>query len=345
LIPAAAVSARSDALKSRLTWVDPQTAALGNRALAALSAVRLVGEGGPLRLRAETTADPEPAVYLRFDSGRGLLALAPEVIDGRPSAWLREAATPDLPEALATMSRLEPLIAALESACGLPLEPESLGPSLGLSFRVRALDGAGRVAHQLWVALAPSLVASWPTPEFDPGELGAAVCARVDASLRIDGAAVRRSELAALQVGDLVWLPVGVGGAWPARLTAAGRASALTGRLDPRGLAFTVTMETTPMLDPAPPLEPEAASPPGDFAPDLSVRLRVALGELRLTVGEIAGLRPGSVLALPASGDDLPVELLADETPIARGRLVALGEAYGVMIDALASERAGPGAP
>jgi len=90
----------------------------------------------------------------------------------------------------------------------------------------------------------------------------------------------------------------------------------------------------------APPAEAKSFSPADHAAPTtapdfgaLTVRLRVALGEVRLPLKTLSQLRPGSVVALPGEGEDLAVELLADDRAIATGRLVSLGDAYGVLVD------------
>ena len=82
-----------------------------------------------------------------------------------------------------------------------------------------------------------------------------------------------------------------------------------------------------------------SAAAPGGILGDLPVRLRVALNEVKLPIQTIAALRPGSVLTLPIVGDSVAVEVLADDLPIAEGRLVAVGDAYGVLIDRLREGR------
>jgi type III secretion protein Q len=79
---------------------------------------------------------------------------------------------------------------------------------------------------------------------------------------------------------------------------------------------------------------PDAASP---IAPaNLPVALRVMLGEASLPLSELVGLRPGSTVVLGGSARDTTAVLLAGDHPIATGRLVAVGEAYGVLIEHLA---------
>ena len=78
---------------------------------------------------------------------------------------------------------------------------------------------------------------------------------------------------------------------------------------------------------------PREAAAGGVALDTLTVRLRVALGEVRLPLKTLAGLQPGAVVTLPGDDQDLRVELLAEDQPIATGRLVSLGDAYGVLVD------------
>ena len=85
----------------------------------------------------------------------------------------------------------------------------------------------------------------------------------------------------------------------------------------------------------APETSPAEAAP---IAPaDLPVSLRVMLGEVSLPLSELARLRPGSTVVLGGPARDAAAILLAGERPIATGRLVAVGEAYGLLIEHLAT--------
>ena len=67
----------------------------------------------------------------------------------------------------------------------------------------------------------------------------------------------------------------------------------------------------------------------------VKVRLRVVAGEATLTVGELAALREDTVLALDRPLDD-PVDVVLDGQVVARGRLVAVGDEFGVQVTELA---------
>ncbi len=67
----------------------------------------------------------------------------------------------------------------------------------------------------------------------------------------------------------------------------------------------------------------------------VKVRLSVVAGEATLTVGELAALREDTVLKLDRPVDD-PVDVVLDGQVVARGRLVAVGDEFGVQVTELA---------
>ncbi|WP_315760384.1 FliM/FliN family flagellar motor C-terminal domain-containing protein [Sphingomonas sp. Y38-1Y] len=75
-----------------------------------------------------------------------------------------------------------------------------------------------------------------------------------------------------------------------------------------------------------------AAPPPPDARFGVSVTIEIDAGALAL--GQIQGLAAGSVVPVDAAtdGGGIPVRLLAAGKPFARGTLVSVGDAYGVLI-------------
>ena len=67
----------------------------------------------------------------------------------------------------------------------------------------------------------------------------------------------------------------------------------------------------------------------------VKVRLHVVAGEATLTVGELAALREDTVLKLDRAVDE-PVDVVLDGQVVARGRLVAVGDEFGVQVTELA---------
>jgi flagellar motor switch protein FliN/FliY len=66
----------------------------------------------------------------------------------------------------------------------------------------------------------------------------------------------------------------------------------------------------------------------------VSVRLSVVVGEARMTVGDLMALREEQVLPLDRPVDE-PVDVMLDDRVVARGRLVAVDDAFGIQITEL----------
>lgn len=67
------------------------------------------------------------------------------------------------------------------------------------------------------------------------------------------------------------------------------------------------------------------------------VALEARLGEAAMTVEEMLALKSGAVVPLDAALSD-QVDLYLNDTLVARGELVAVGDKYGVRIVEIASE-------
>ena len=73
----------------------------------------------------------------------------------------------------------------------------------------------------------------------------------------------------------------------------------------------------------------------------VAVEVTVWIGKTRKTLGELAQLRPGDVIALD-SAIGAPVEILLNrEVVIARGDVVDMGDQYGVRITEIVSDGEG----
>ena len=321
-------------LASSLESLDPVEVEARNRALAAMSALEAPG----LRIRA-SLAEPFAGPWIQFGSDPRAPRLAIVDLDGTRFAADDDAAL------LVALDRFEPLIVAIEAATGLTLEPSdvlrhpaSLGPGLALALDVRLEEDAP--PSRLVFQVDPALVDAWTTPAIDLGADGAHLAVPIAGALVLEAAAVAAGRIAALRAGDIVLTPWAPGLPGDARLTLSGRR--LIGRFDPGDRRFTVfTLEESAMAAPptdavlAPETSPAEATP---IAPaDLPVPLRVLLGEVSLPLSELARLRPGSTVVLSGPARDAAAILLAGERPIATGRLVAVGEAYGLLIEHLAT--------
>ena len=89
----------------------------------------------------------------------------------------------------------------------------------------------------------------------------------------------------------------------------------------------------------------EAAAPPAEDAhgltpgADTPIAVTVDLGETAAPLKTLTELRPGAVLPLNGLDAEMRVTLRSAGHAFARGRLVSLGEAYAVLIDAVADPK------
>lgn len=73
---------------------------------------------------------------------------------------------------------------------------------------------------------------------------------------------------------------------------------------------------------------------------EVTVEVAVEVGRTRMSLGETLALGPGSVVTLDRLAD-MPVDLLVNGRPIARGEVVVIDEQFGLRI----TEVIGTGAP
>jgi type III secretion system YscQ/HrcQ family protein len=312
---------------------DSAQVAARNRALAVMSALPVPD----LRVGA-SLVEPPPGPWIVFGSEAEAPRLAILVLDGAPFAPADDAAL------LVALDRLEPVLAAIEAVTGLSLDPTDISrrPSeAGIAIALDVAREAETATSRVVLHIPADAPATWPAPAIDLSSDGAHLAVPIAGTLVLDAAVVSAARVAALRAGDIVLAGWGPRRAGDARLTLPDRR--LIGRFDPADRRFTViTLEESAMT--APPLDAfvqpaEAAVP--DTSPvapaDLPVSLRVMLGEASLPLSELTGLRPGSTVVLGGSARDATAVLLAGDHPIATGKLVAVGEAYGVLIEQLAT--------
>ncbi|MEW6045934.1 MAG: flagellar motor switch protein FliN [Bacillota bacterium] len=82
-------------------------------------------------------------------------------------------------------------------------------------------------------------------------------------------------------------------------------------------------------------LKPEPAGEPEgnlDLLLDVGVTLSVEIGRAKLTLGEVMGLRRGSVIELDKLAGE-PADVIVNGKLIARGEIVLLDEKFGVKIN------------
>lgn len=228
------------------------------------------------------------------------IAIAPLQAGGQALPLLADDGAPDAALAVAALARLEPLLASIETALGIELRPErvSSAPPPGVWLQV---CGDGDALLLALAAAAP--LAPLPLP-IDPACL-------IGWQLRLPGPRLLQPQR--LAHGDLL-LGIAAAGmiivgdrGLAARLTAAGAAILEPWRIlmdsnDPAGLA------------------------------DAAVQVRAEIAGTPVRLGELSRLQPGAVLPL---ADGQRVMVLANGAPFATGTLVAVGDGYGVLIDAV----------
>ncbi|KRA67143.1 hypothetical protein ASD89_02680 [Caulobacter sp. Root656] len=325
----------AESLGLDLERFDPAQVAARNRALAVMSALPGLRVGASL-------VEPPPGPWIVFGSDAEAPRLAILALDGAPFAPADDAAL------LVALDRLEPVLAAIEAATGLSLDPTDISrpPSeAGIAIALDVAREAETAPSRVVLHVPADAPAAWPTPAIDLSSDGAHLAVPIAGTLVLDAAVVSAARVAALRAGDIVLTGWGPRRPGDARLTLPDRR--LIGRFDPADRRFTViTLEESAMT--APPLDAlvqpaEAAGPDtSPIAPpiapaDLPVALRVMLGEANLPLSELTGLRPGSTVVLGGSAREATAVLLAGDHPIATGKLVAVGEAYGVLIEQLAT--------
>lgn len=309
-------------LLAALPPLSPRLAAARDRILSIFS--RTIGG---LVLKPAIADDAPQGPWVVFDTAVGRVGLA-QIGD--------DAASHDHAAVLARLDQLEPLLAALEGD-GLSLDPVDVAAvsEEDIHVRIEAFDSDQVLRHVAVLAFSIPIAEAWP----EPGEVAADISSLVlplPVVLTLDGPTVRAD--AALGRGDVVLLPFGVERVLPAALTVAGHQA--RGFFSPARGGFSINnLVQIPMTDFAVSAAIEPSSPdPAMVTTDLPVTLRVALGEVTLTAGQLANLRPGASVTLDVPPGEARAVLLAGERPVASGRLVALGEAYGLIIDKIGVE-------
>lgn len=157
------------------------------------------------------------------------------------------------------------------------------------------------------------------------------------ASIAVAGPPLTRADLRSLRPGDVI--VVGTTRAPPVHAEAAGqrwpvRASGDGWRIDGPPHSRPRFQETVPMSETDTPdaAGTDAPPPAGDPTAHLPVEVAFELGAVELRLGDIAGLQPGYVFALPAHLEGANVTIRANGRVAGRGELVAVGDTLGVRL-------------
>lgn len=287
----------------------------------------------PLRKRLHHVSQPEAGLLSALGLGQPDLRLAPSqgaapgwiVLQAEPGNWqaflaplsgpqgpLRltgDAGAPDALRAALALEAIEPLTAALERAWGVALRPvEVSDASNGLALKVEAFDCTALLS----IAASDHATIALAVREA-PSDRVAGI--PVAAAWHVSGPWLGTDRIAALQSGDMLLLAAQA----PAELVASG--ARRTGRVDLAARTMTIT-ETGDLQMPVIEEGWAAARTP----------VQIVIDGGAVPVGQLAALTPGGVLTLDVTGDVLPVEVRAGGARIGRGELVAVGDAFGVVL-------------
>ncbi len=209
------------------------------------------------------------------------------------------------------------------------------GPWRWLTVQLSLEAGAVKGGARLWLPAQPLQSALEALPQRAPRALAPEVLkATVPARVRAGRTTLELAVAEQLAAGDVVLLDslrleqgVLTG---EARLRVA--ASLLTGHLLPEGFRLTTAVNALPpensmSLEPVP-VDPSPVPSP---LPSLCVDVEIELTRVRLSLGELSALRPGSILALRCNAAE-PVTLWIGDRAVARAELVEIEGELGARI-------------
>lgn len=260
-----------------------------------------------------------------FATPHGPVRVAPLTIDGAAFENGDHAAL------LAAVSTLEPLLAALEDAGAEALTPVGVRSDTfdAAHVEVRLSDGE-RTLHEARLSLPPALALRLRRV----GDQAPGPNLPLPVRLLIEGPRLSPDDLSSLRAGDLLLIPA-LESAWSARLSIPGGTA--VGLFAPASRNFTHQRKESRMTEAAaPPAEDAHGLTPGADTP---IAVSVDLGETAAPLKTLTELRPGAVLPLTGLDAEMRVTLRSAGQAFARGRLVSLGEAYAVLIDAVADPK------
>ncbi|MGY4397521.1 type III secretion protein Q [Sphingomonas sp. UYAg733] len=333
------MSERIRPLGDALRAVDPVRARLQTDLIGALNRREIRGLNTVARLASERDRRAATA-WIQFSTRSHVIAIAPLLIDGTLARVSGKQGKPDAVGAAASLSRIEPLIAALELVLGDELHPAGLESEVdrgAVLIRLDASTPAGEMRNRLLIAIPVGLkLAPLELPTILPAAIAGL---KLRWTARLVGPSISVRRLDALGVGDLVLLGLGP---HVARLTLPGRNDRPRVRIDPteRVLILQENLEHNDAGiaaggEPAP-----SHSYDGGIA-DIRVQTIIEIVGASLTATDLATLSQGSVLPLPPNNGTIAVRVIAGDTVIGDGELVAIGRGFGVLMTTILQNREG----
>lgn len=318
---------RTSSLRDRLRSIDARRADRQTQLIAALNGRH--SSGLTFSARGAFARDRRAAnAWLSFEAGKQSALVAPLLVEGELVRITAGDGIPDPALAARLLPAIEPLVAALESALGEDLRPSALVTEIPDDFILLRLDAAcsrHTIRHRLLVAFAgEGAVMPSPLPAAAPPLLANL---RTRWTAVIDAPALPARRIGTVRRGDLLLLGLGP---LRARIKIPGRDVALAGRLEPLKGSMTLQEDIVPA--PAPDRSTSDGNAPQDWEA-LTVPTRIEIEGGLISGRDIAGLAAGSVLPVPHTGGILRVRVVAGNTAIGRGELVAIGDGFGVLFD------------
>jgi hypothetical protein len=296
-------------------------------------------DGETLRAAPMFTA-PTDARWLVFETAYGQSLLSPLVVDGLAVSPITMDAGEGL-QAADLLDRLDTLICRLETLIAATFEPVGLTQESAAAeslIRLEMADHEGRMTHR----------ADWaPPPGFDCqavlAKSGAipSVLARagVICAISVPGPALPPGRTAALRPGDVLLVPALSARVCTVTVHAPPPVGTVGGcRLRRHESARTPSTNKDGMTGMDDGENPDVADGPVS-APawaELAPPLKIVIDHAPLPLEAVARLAPGAALPLSLDGGHFPVRILAGDTEVAAGELVAFGEGYGVLIRTVA---------
>lgn len=301
------------ALSTRLPSIASERARLQSALLAALDGAACEG----LALRA-SLAEAAATPAIRFSTAAGDIEIVPVLGAGGVPMLVADDGEPDAVASMAALAALEPVVATIERQLGIVLRPVAVAhASLALWLRIESVGRDGRVRDALLLGVAAD---SGLSPQPLPPRLDERVHAlRLRFAFAAAGPQLGSRALSALARGDLVL----VGGPRLAGSVEAGT-QRLPATYEPQTATITIANQGNSRVT-------DTDSPTRDDG-DLQLALTLRIEGGSVTLGDLARLTAGSVLPLGIEGVTMPVTLEVGGAAVATGELVAIGEAYGVLI-------------
>jgi len=296
---------------------------------------------GLLRLRGGRPGPADSVFEVDADGVRlGLRLTAPPAAPDDALQWQdRRGRARILAWSLAQESALVRLSEALGTSL-LPLLDPAPSPGdelIWLDFDLAAFDDAAPAlsgslrAPAAWLAALLARAA-----ESEPAlDLGHWRQLPTVAAIALTAPPLTLADLRSLRPGDVV--VVGHPRLPPLHASAAGlrwplRAATEGWRVDGPPSPQSRFQETFPMTESDTPVDAAPDAPAEDPAARLPVEVAFELGKVELRLGDIAGLQPGYVFALPAHLEGANVTIRANGRVAGQGEVVAVGDTLGVRV-------------